>query len=304
MDEAERLKKLEKPKNVVPMVMDTDTFNEIDDQFALAFALKLEEKLNLQAVYAAPFQNHHAEDAATGMERSYQEIHHVLEMLEKTQYSNVVFRGSDRFLADEKTPVESEAVRDLIARAMARPADEPLYVVAIAALTNIASAILLEPQIVERLVIIWHGGVTFDWPDCRSFNACQDIAATRVVMQSGVPMVIQPGRGVVDMLTTTGPELQYWLGGRNRFCDYMIEKTEQEARMVKQRKVWSRPLFDVAAVAWLLDDDTYMKDRLEHMPLLSYDASYNIDHRRHLMRYVYSVDRDAILTKLFACLAE
>ncbi len=31
--------------------------NEVDDQFALAYAIKSSDKLNLEAVYAAPFHN-------------------------------------------------------------------------------------------------------------------------------------------------------------------------------------------------------------------------------------------------------
>ena len=294
---------VDRPRGIVDAVIDTDPYNEIDDQFALAFALAMEDKLDLQAIYAAPFQNHHADTPALGMRRSYEEILHVLDMLDRQRYAGQTFLGSDRFLPDESTPVESEAARDLISRAMQRPCDKPLYVVAIAALTNIASAILLAPEIIEHIVVIWHGGVALDWPDCRSFNAGQDIAATRVVMGSGVPMILQPGRGVIDKLLTTGPELAYWLGGRNAFCDYMIAKTEKEARYFNQRKVWSRPLFDVAALAWLLDDDDYMRDRIEHMPLISYDFSYNVDHRRHFARYVYDVDRDAVLNKLFERLA-
>ncbi len=53
--------------------------------------------------------------------------------------------------------MRSAAVEDLIARASAdRP--DPLYVVAIAAPTNIASALLAAPEIVERIVVVWLGG--------------------------------------------------------------------------------------------------------------------------------------------------
>ncbi|MFQ7549915.1 MAG: hypothetical protein ACLRMZ_05970 [Blautia marasmi] len=55
LDTATLLKRLEKPKGKVDVVLDTDTYNEIDDQFALAYLIKSNEKLNLQAVYAAPF---------------------------------------------------------------------------------------------------------------------------------------------------------------------------------------------------------------------------------------------------------
>ena len=44
----------QKPKGKVDVVIDTDTYNEIDDQFAVAYLIKSDEKLNLKAIYAAP----------------------------------------------------------------------------------------------------------------------------------------------------------------------------------------------------------------------------------------------------------
>ena len=38
----------------VRMVLDTDTYNEIDDQFALVYALLCPEKLNVEAVFMQP----------------------------------------------------------------------------------------------------------------------------------------------------------------------------------------------------------------------------------------------------------
>jgi inosine-uridine nucleoside N-ribohydrolase len=69
-----------------------------------------------------------------------------------------VFRGSRGYLAAPHTPVKSDAAADLVSRAMARrEARGPLYVAALAALTNIASALLLEPEIVRRIVVVWLG---------------------------------------------------------------------------------------------------------------------------------------------------
>ena len=49
------LQRLQFPTKKVRMVLDTDTYNEIDDQFALVYAA-LPEKLNVEAVYAARLQ--------------------------------------------------------------------------------------------------------------------------------------------------------------------------------------------------------------------------------------------------------
>ncbi|GAB1453609.1 hypothetical protein MASR2M47_36650 [Draconibacterium sp.] len=52
------------------MVLDTDTYNEVDDQFALAYALLSPDKIDLQAIYAAPFHNDRSENAGDGMEKA------------------------------------------------------------------------------------------------------------------------------------------------------------------------------------------------------------------------------------------
>ena len=50
-------KNLEVPDGPVDVVLDTDTFNEIDDQFALSYMLLTRQKLNVRGVCAAPFSH-------------------------------------------------------------------------------------------------------------------------------------------------------------------------------------------------------------------------------------------------------
>ncbi len=51
------------------MVLDTDTFNEIDDQFAVIYALHSKERLQVEAFYAAPFHNELSSGPKDGMEK-------------------------------------------------------------------------------------------------------------------------------------------------------------------------------------------------------------------------------------------
>ena len=55
-------------KNVV---IDTDAFNEIDDQFAISYLLANGDKLNTVALYAAPFLNSNSVSPEDGMIKSY-----------------------------------------------------------------------------------------------------------------------------------------------------------------------------------------------------------------------------------------
>ena len=94
IDQAKLISRLEKPTGKVDVVIDTDTYNEIDDQFALAYLIKSDDKLNLKAIYAAPFSNHKSSGPADGMEKSYQEIMNVLTLMEREDLKEIVFRGS------------------------------------------------------------------------------------------------------------------------------------------------------------------------------------------------------------------
>lgn len=302
IDNESIIRRLKKPKGKVDVVLDTDTYNEIDDQFALAYLIQSEDKLNLKAVYAAPFFNHHSTSPKDGMERSYDEIFNCYKLMKESRFDNVTFKGADSFLLDEKTPVVSDAVNDLVERSKQYDEENPLYVIGIAAATNIASAILLDETIIDRIVVLWLGGLSYDWHDNQSFNSGQDIAAARVLLDSGVPLVQFPGKNVISAFTTTGPELEYWLKGKNDFCDYMIEKTAEEARICYGGRVWSRAIWDVVPVAWLLDGD-FMLDTLVKSPIMQYNNYYSFDPRRHFIKYVYRIERDNLMDDLFTKLS-
>lgn len=296
------LQRLQPPKGEVDVVLDTDTTNEIDDQFALAYLLASREKARLQAVYAAPFHNEKSSGPEDGMEKSYQEIMRLLELSRCLEYKERVYKGSRRYLPGETTPVISPAAEDLAARTMGYSSGAPLYVVAIGALTNVASAILLRPEIVDRIVIVWLGGNAFEWPDNREFNALQDVAAARVVFNSGAAVVQLPCMGVVSSFRTTGPELEYHLRGKNPLCDYLVSIVEQAAAESGAGICWSRPIWDVTAVAWVMGE-RFVRDRLEPSPILQYDHHYSFDKCRHPIRYVYAIERDQLFEDLFKKLA-
>ena len=302
IDNARLIRRLEKPKGRVDVVIDTDTYNEIDDQFALSYLIKSDEKLNLKAIYAAPFFNEKSTGPADGMEKSYQEIMNVLTLLEREDLKQVVYRGSTEYMPSETEPVISDAAKDLAERAMNYTEEHPLYVVAIAAITNVASALLLNPDIKNRIVLIWLGGNATNWPDNKEFNLYQDVAGARIVFGCGVPLVQLPCMGVVSAFTTSGPELEYHLRGKNKLCDYLVNVTTTEAAACNGGPVWTRPIWDVTAVAWLLDGD-FEEDCLIHSPIPEYDNRYAFDNNRHFIKYVYHIKRDKLFADLFAKLS-
>ena len=245
------LRRLTKPKGKIDVVLDTDTYNELDDQFALSYMMKNSDKLNVKALYAAPFLNDKSVSPKDGMEKSYDEILKLLTLLKREDLKAVTFKGSETYLTDEDTPVLSPAAKDLATRAMDYTPEKPLYVVAIGAITNVASALLLKPEIRDRIVLVWLGGNALHWPDNREFNMYQDVAAGRIVFGCGAALVQLPCAGVVSGFTVSEPEFKDYFLGKNELCDYLAHYAIEEGRRWAQAETWSRVIWDVTAVAWL-----------------------------------------------------
>ena len=295
LEDYQILKTLGIRENSMDLVVDTDAYNEIDDQFALAYVLA-SDSFNLKAVCAAPFFNARSKSPADGCEKSFDEIHHILKLAGREEHKDSVYMGSLEFLSNENTPVISPAAEKIAALAMNYTADRPLYVAAVGAITNVASAILINPEIVKRMVVVWLGGHARHWPDAAEFNLIQDVAAARVVFNSGVPLVQLPCLGVVSSFSFSGDELKARIEGKNRLCDYLYERTV-EMYAHKDGSPWSKILWDVTVPAYLAGGFT--REYIVPSPVIQYDGRYSTDPSRHPMKYVYHIERDALAGDLF-----
>jgi purine nucleosidase len=302
------------------IIIDTDAANEIDDQFALAWALLSSEQLDVQAVYAAPFSFAHRRAVlphaipnaapfnppAEGMERSYHEIGKVFGLLGMPAAGRVL-RGSAGYLPSTTQAVYSDAVDHLIASARAHQDAQPLYVLALGCVTNIASALLLAPDIVERIVVVWTSGYPSRAPQVNnSFNLEQDLAASQVLLDSGVPHVYLPGLHVGAQLRLSLPEIERYVQGCGAMGHYLHHLFTHNPLWAilgdPSPKPYSWVIWDVINIAWMLNPD-WVPSELVHTPQLLSDKRWQADPARHLMREAYAVQRDAIFQDFFAKLA-
>ncbi|MFK7804523.1 MAG: nucleoside hydrolase [Anaerolineae bacterium] len=306
-----QIDRLTPPTGRSRIVIDTDTYNEIDDQFAVVYALLSPEKMSVEAIYAAPFFNHRAESAGQGMELSYDEIGRLLDRLGLSG-ENFAYLGSNGFLQDERTPIKSEAVDDLITRAMASADDDPLTVVAIGALTNIASAILLEPEIIKKITVVWLGGNALHWPHTIEFNLAGDVSAARVVYDCGVPLVMLPCAGVTTHLSTTVPEIEKYVLGKGAIGNFLAQRFMEYS---DDHFGWSKEIWDVIAIAYLINPD-WAPSYIVPSPIIAQRNSSDVglcddpnwygghlvwatDPSRHPIRYMYHLKRDPIFRDMF-----
>lgn len=287
---------------IIPVVIDSDTYNEIDDQMAIAWAYLHPERIDLQAVYAAPFTNHffgkesshtYVDSPATGMNLSEEEIHRVFEKLPHRHPLPGIFKGATRYLTNSDAPECSPAVADLISRA--RKATQTLQVLCIAAPTNIASALLIAPDIIEKIHIIWLGGNSYDWHDNQEFNLMQDITASRVLFDSGVALTQIPCFGVTNCMATSVPEMQFYFANSSCIGNYFAE--------IAPRCPWigfasRKVIWDITTVGYVLNSTWYTCEYLP-APLINDDLRWSFDNRRHLIRVVKFIERDCLFKDLF-----
>jgi purine nucleosidase len=285
--------RLAPPTGPVQMVLDTDTYNEIDDQFAVVYSL-LSEGVDVEAIYAAPFYNARSSGPGDGMRKSYDEILRLLDRLDRP-HIDFAFHGSDRYLGGPDTPVRSEAADDLIARAR-QPREGPLYVAAIGAITNVASALLLAPELVEQIVVVWLGGHPQYWPHTREFNLKQDVPAAQVIFNSGVPVVQIPCKNVAEHLRTTLPEMARYVKGRGAIGDYLYQTYEGyfDDHYARSKVIW-----DISSIAYLLQPE-WVPSEVRPSPVLLDDVTWGPeDASRHPFRVATDLDRDRIFGDLF-----
>ena len=293
LSEADRLRLLNPPKGRVRVVMDTDTYNEIDDQFAVVQMMLSPERFDVEAIYAAPFFNSRSTGPGDGMELSYEEILRLTERLGRSS-ENFVFRGVQDYVGPSKKAQEAPAVEDLIARAKASSPDDPLYVIAIGAISNIASALLRAPEIVSSLVVVWLGGHALEWPDAVEFNLMQDVGGAQVVLDSGVPLVLVPCMGVVSHLHSSVPEIERYIEPHGPIGAFLAMRFKEYS---DDHEGWAKEIWDVAPVAWLLNPD-WAPSVLVPTPVLTDQITWSVDRSRHLMRYVTHVRRNPIMKDL------
>ncbi len=276
-------------------VLDTDTYNEIDDQFALAYALLARDVFDLQAVIAAPFSNMRAATPGEGMLKSYAEICRILSLFGKNS-DGFVWKGSTEYLPENRTPVESEGARRIVELAhIARARGCKLYVLAIAAITNVASALLLDPEITKDIVIVWLGGHDLHYSENNEFNLRQDVFAAQVLFDTDVPFVWLPCRNVVSVLDITLDELRPALAPAGEIGKFLYKRTEY---LIAERKVASIIICDISTVAYFSVPRAF-KSELIPSPVLNDDRSWGTAPGRHSITVVTALDRDAVYADLF-----
>lgn len=199
------------------VIVNTDAKNEADDQYAIVQAV-LTPSFDLHGIIPAHFGT---AKSATSMQDSYDETMLLLRLM-RLEDAVRVEAGATHAMPDEATPVDSPGAQLIITEAM-KDDDRPLHIAFYGPLTDMASALLLEPRIEKRNIrVIWIGGGV--WPSGgREYNLSNDIHAANVVMKSHLE-VWQVPRSTYRTMGVTYAELIEKVYPQGEIGKYLVEQ--------------------------------------------------------------------------------
>ena len=283
-------------KDKINLILDTDTYNECDDQFALSYLIKSKDLFNIEAITVAPY-SHTKRDLTVrdGQELSYNEILKICNWL-NFDTNNKVFKGSMDYIQngyDEK----NNAVNKIIEIALK---NNKTYILGIGAITNIALAIKKEPKIVNKIEIVWLGGNELGYEDNLEYNFRQDVEAVKIVFESKVKLTILPCKKIVSELRIDINTLKKHLENKSELCNYLIERFYNDGYHGVQE---SRVIWDISVIAYMINKKWFETEQIS-CPNIRKDTSYEVTDNRHNITFVTKLDRNKIYEDLFNKLGE
>ena len=234
----------------IPVVLSTDVGNEVDDQWAITYLL-LQPRFDVLGVMSAQAPTISAPAGHT----SYRILVDVVEHRLGLSTHPPLIEGGSQPLENAKTPRSSPAVDFLIETSRRFSKDKRLTVLMIGAGTDVASAILTDPTIVERVRVIQMG--FNDEQGGNEFNVANDVHAVQAILDSNAPLVIGPGKVCRASLSLTFDQAREILAKRGAIGAWLWEEYQAwYFRYVKPLRVndFSKPwvIWDNITLAYVL----------------------------------------------------
>ena len=273
------------------VILDTDTYNECDDQFALAYMIKSQDIFNIEAITVAPYSHKERnETVISGREKSYNEILKICNWL-NFDTTNKVFKGAEDYICNGYNET-NDAVNKIIEVALK---NEKTYILAIGAITNVALAIKKEPKIIDKIEVIWLGGHSLLQNNNKEFNIKQDVSEVRIVLESKVKLTIIPCKNVASNLRTSVYELNHYLKDKSELCNYLIDRFYNDGyHGIQERRV----IWDISVIAYMINKDWFTSENIS-CPNIKDNTSYELTTNNHKITMINYIDVNKVYTDLF-----
>jgi len=283
------------PSRKLRVIVNTDAKNEADDQYAIVHAI-LTPVFELHGIIAAHFGNRRGD---TSMMDSYDETMKLLDLM-KLRDQIRVEQGAPVAMPNENTPIDSPGARLIIEEAM-KDDDRPLHIAFYGPLTDMASALLLEPRIAERNIrVVWIGGG--DWPNGgNEYNLSNDIHAANVIFKSNLEVWQVPST-VYRLMPVSYAELLERVYDKGELGKYLVEQLYEFNESIPFGEWEYRSLGDSPAVGIIMYPDCG-KWSWKPAPIFDEQMHYIHTGRYRPIRVYDTIDSRFILEDFYAKLA-
>lgn len=299
-------------------IIDNDFSGDPDDLYQLVHHL-LSPSVEIRAVVAShlgvgdPF-----DPSGRSAENAETIVRDVFARMGLTS-TEVIHRGANEGLIDRTTPRPSPAVDAIIAEAM-RDDPRPLFYVAGGGLTDLASAVLVEPRIAERMTVVWiggeeHPGLAVPPPNAMpiEYNLLIDLTAGQVVFGDSDLAIWQIPRDVYRQCLVSDAELRERVAAAGALGRYLYDELAEIFRTAdtylggasETYALGDSPLVLLTALQSLFEPDpTSSRYVARPTPALADDGSYLPREDARAMRVYTHVDTRLMFEDLYAKLAE
>lgn len=245
----------------VRLIIHTDCKNEADDQYAVAHQL-LTPKFDVRGIVAGHFDKGQKRyPQGETMKASYDEVLKVLQLMHL----------------------------------------EGRYPVLMGAVTDLASAILMKPEICSRMTAIWIGGGIYPQGG-REFNLFQDIHAANVVFRSKMPLWQVP-MDVYKQMSVTLAELQLKVRPYGKIGRYLFDQMAAFNEALGDSMSWPHGetwgLGDQGVVAVLLEEAEKTYDEIDAPCFDLTDGHYIYEEGNRKIRVYHTLDSRLTLEDFF-----
>lgn len=278
-------------------IIDSDIAIELDDQYALAYCLG-SNKIELLSANGGTFGKGMTGDYKLGAKACYEEFLRVFDACGLAgKYTT--YMGAQGSVEDNGgKPVDSPAAQNIIKTALSMPEGEILYILATGCCTNVASAIMLEPKIKEKICVIWLGGQCLDFTgildEC---NLAFDYAGGQFLLNCGVPLIMLPAHDHGTCVLTFGKDDLQNIKGNGKAQVFFRDEFPNQPKFAwdYMGQPW-RILYDIAAPA-VLEQPEIFKFSIIPAPVFTDDKHYAFDKMKNKIIYMESMEREPALNR-------
>lgn len=241
----------------IKVLIDTDVCNEIDDQFAICYALSRKEDLQILGITIAPFPSHAPHlSIRDGLIDSKNETNHIIRLFGAFHDEKIpVLLGCDGFLSEGHNS-SNPAVEKILELAKT---ERNFTICCLGPLTNVAMAIRIQPEIAKKLNIIWLGTGNLLLDKFSDTNFSNDKDAFYEVLSSEAKFTVLPSYLARSVVTSKYEFFENTI--KNPVTDFLKTLFDRFEYIKREKEV--KAIYDIAPICYVLHAEKFLTKEVD-----------------------------------------